>query len=134
MDIRKKMDPKRYARLLVKVLPQPIESDGECNRITTVIESMMNTDLNPEQEALLKLLSQLVSEYEDRTIPSPAITPTEKLQHLLESSGMKQKDLGQLLGTSKGYTSNIVTGKRPISKEHAKILANHFKMSVESFL
>ncbi len=50
----KRIDPKRYGRLLAKVLPRPIESGQECARITAVIESMMNTDRTPEQDALFK--------------------------------------------------------------------------------
>jgi HTH-type transcriptional regulator/antitoxin HigA len=127
-------DTKRYARLLAKALPRPIESDEECERLTAVIEPMMNRDHTPEESALFQLLVGLVQEYEDRRYPSRQVPPDEMLRYLLENSGMKQTELGQLLGTSKGYTSNIVSGKRPIGKEHAKILAERFKLSVEAFL
>src|SRR6185295_3634248 len=134
MDVKTKIDPKRYGQLLIKVLPQPIESDEECERITAVIENMMGKDLTREQETLLKLLASLVSEYEDRRYPSRQVPPDEMLRYLLQNSGTKQVELSKLLGTSKGYTSNIVSDKRPIGKEHAIILADHFRISVEAFL
>jgi HTH-type transcriptional regulator/antitoxin HigA len=130
----RQIDPKRYGRLLAKVLPRPIESDAECNRITAVIQSLLNVDRTPEQDALLQLLVGLVTEYEDRTVEIPAAAPDEILRDLLESSGMKQTELAELWGTSKGYTSSIVNGKRPINKAQAKLLAERFKVSVELFL
>jgi HTH-type transcriptional regulator/antitoxin HigA len=130
-----KIDPKRYGRLLAKVLPRPIESDEECDRITAVIESLMGKDLAPEQEALLQLLVGLVTAYEDRTVQFPSRgTPHEMLQYALEQSGMKQSELAELWGTSRGYTSDIVSGKRPIGIEQAKKLAERFKVSVEVFV
>lgn len=41
-------DPKRHGRLLANVLPCPIESGAECDRITAVIESPMNVNRTDE--------------------------------------------------------------------------------------
>ncbi|MEP6536519.1 MAG: helix-turn-helix transcriptional regulator, partial [Bryobacteraceae bacterium] len=112
-------DIKRYGRLLAKTLPRPIESHDECARASAVIKSMMNRDRSPEASTLLQLLVGLVTGYEDRTVPMPDLPPDQMLRSLLESSGMKQTELGKLWGTSKSYTSAIVNGKRPISKAQA---------------
>ena len=130
------IDLKRYGRLLARVLPLPrlLESDEECDRLLAVIEPMMNKERPPEENALFKLLVLLVTEYEDRTVHIPVSPPDQVLRHLLKNSGMKQTQLAALWGTSKGYTSSIVNGKRPISKAQAKILAERFKISMEAFL
>ena len=94
----------------------------------------MNRDLTPEEDTLFRLLVLLVTEYEDRTVPMPSASPDEILRSLLESSGMKQTELAELWGTSRGYTSSIVNGKRPINKVQAKALAGQFNVSVELFL
>ena len=95
---------------------------------------MMNRDHTPEESALFHLLVGLVTEYEDRTVVMPDLPPHQLLRSLLESSGMKQAELAKLWGSSKGYTSSIVNGKRPINKAQARILAERFKVSMEIFL
>ena len=137
MEVKQKpIDLKRYGRLLAKVLPlpRPLNSDEECDRLLAVIEPMMNKELTPEEDALFKLLVVLVTDYEDRTVHIPASPPDQLLRHILKNSGMKQVELAKLWGTSKGYTSNVVNGKRPISKAQARILAERFKISMEAFL
>jgi len=129
-----KFDTKRYGKLLLKALPRPIENEEERKRASAVIYSMMNREHSPEESALFQILVGLVQEYEDRTVQVPAAPPDEILRYLLESSGMKQTELGKLWGTSKSYTSGIVNGKRPISKAQAKLLAQRFKVAVDLFL
>ena len=128
------LDPRRYAKLLSKVLPRPIELDKECHRVSAVIKSMMNREHTPEERALFNLLVGLVTEYEDRTVAMPDLPPDQLLRSLLESGGMKQTELAKLWGISKSYTSGIVNGKRPISKAQAKLAAERFKVAVDLIL
>ena len=57
----------------------------------------------------------------------------EMLAYLMESSGRAAKDLVPLFGT-RGRVSEILNGKRSISKEQAKKLASLFKVSVDLFI
>jgi HTH-type transcriptional regulator/antitoxin HigA len=52
---------------------------------------------------------------------------------LMEERGLKQADLAELIG-SRAQVSGIVTGKRAISKSHAKKLAAFFKVSTDLFI
>ena len=56
------------------------------------------------------------------------------LQYLMENTGLKQVDLAKILGTSRGGVSDIVTGKRPVSRAQAKLLAGRFKVAADLFL
>ncbi|HLO88292.1 MAG TPA: helix-turn-helix domain-containing protein [Nostocaceae cyanobacterium] len=47
--------------------------------------------------------------------------------------GLKQKDLAEIFG-SKGITSELITGKRSISKNQAKALSEFFHVSPALFL
>jgi HTH-type transcriptional regulator/antitoxin HigA len=51
----------------------------------------------------------------------------------MESSGRNAKDLLTVFGT-RGRVSEILNGKRAISKEQAKKLASLFKVSVDLFI
>ena len=57
----------------------------------------------------------------------------EFLKYLMEENGLKQSDLLHIFGSS-GIASEVVNGKRAISKTQAKKLAEHFKVSVELFI
>jgi HTH-type transcriptional regulator/antitoxin HigA len=52
---------------------------------------------------------------------------------MLRAKDVKPKDLYHIFG-SKGTTSEVLRGKRAISKSAAKALANYFNLSVELFL
>ncbi len=60
-------------------------------------------------------------------------TPHEILQHLMEASSTRQADLVGLIGSS-GVVSEIVNGKRSISKAQAKALGDYFKVSSSLFI
>jgi HTH-type transcriptional regulator / antitoxin HigA len=55
------------------------------------------------------------------------------LVYLMEQRGLKQADLLPIF-KSRGYVSDIVSGRRAISKARAKQLAAFFKVSPEVFV
>jgi HTH-type transcriptional regulator/antitoxin HigA len=55
------------------------------------------------------------------------------LAYLMESSGRTAKDLLPVFGT-RGRVSEILNGKRSISKEQAKKLASVFKVTADLFI
>jgi HTH-type transcriptional regulator/antitoxin HigA len=55
------------------------------------------------------------------------------LVYLMEQRGLKQADLVPIF-KSRGYVSDVVTGKRSISKARAKQLADFFKISADVFI
>ena len=60
-------------------------------------------------------------------------SPAEMLRYLLETSGKKQSDLVGIIGSS-GIVSEVVNGKRSISKSQAKELGKIFKVSPSLFI
>jgi HTH-type transcriptional regulator/antitoxin HigA len=55
------------------------------------------------------------------------------LAYLMETSGRTAKDLLLVFGT-RGRVSEVLSGKRSISKENAKKLATVFKVAVGLFI
>jgi HTH-type transcriptional regulator/antitoxin HigA len=125
----------KYGRLLAKALPAVIKTEEENERVLAEIERLMDKGerMIPEELALLELMSQLVEAFEEEAYPIENGAPHEVLQHLMEANDLKQADLLKVFG-SRGHTSDIVNGKRGISKEHAKALGKLFKVSPELFL
>ena len=123
-----------YGRLLAQTLPKVIETNEEFDRYVAVMEGLDRrfSALSPEERTLRTLLEHLIEEY-DSKIELPEVEPHEMVQHLMEARGLRQADLVAVIGT-RAQVSDIVTGKRGISKAHAKKLAEFFKVRVEVFI
>jgi HTH-type transcriptional regulator/antitoxin HigA len=130
----KKPDEKTYGRLLRNALPQVIHSAKEYERLTNELLLLEERDeLGPEEQRLAELLTLLIDEYEEVRFPIRKSNPQQTLHHLMEARGLAQKDLLGIFG-SKGITSEVVNGKRAISKTQAKKLADCFHVSAELFI
>ena len=131
----RRIDPARYKRLLSQAMPVIIETEAENERMLRVVEQLMDKgeSLSPEEEKLLKLLTRLVEDFEERYYHPKDATPLEVLQHLMESREVKQTHLWEVFG-SKGIASEVLNGKRGISKTHAKALAEYFRAPADLFI
>src|SRR5262245_27681528 len=82
----------------------------------------------PEEDQLFELVTKLIEDFEDEHYPIPDAPPHRILRFLMEQNNLRQSDLPQILG-SRGYVSDVVNGKRAISKLHAKALGKMFYVS-----
>lgn len=131
----RRFDAGKYGRLLARTVPAVIRSDAECRRVESEIAKLLRKGerLRPEEKRLLDLLSALVERYEDETEDFPASPPHRILQFLMEQNELKQIELVKVFGSS-GRVSEVVNGKRGISKAQAKALGEFFKVSPELFI
>lgn len=131
----KEINPHKYARLLAKTLPTVIKTEEENDRMLAEIEKLMDKGgrMTPEELALLELMTQLVETFEEEAYPIEDAPPHRLLQHLMEANDLTQADLLPVLG-GRGRISEIVNGKRTISKANAKKLAKFFHVSPELFI
>lgn len=130
------LDYKKYARLLSKALPVRIETEEEYERLLKQAEHLMDKDeeaLSVEEERLLDLLTDLIERYEDEHFPMGSPKPHEALRFLMEQRGLRQRDICHLFG-SRGTASEVVNGKRAISKTQAKKLADFFHVTPDVFI
>ena len=128
------INEKKYGKLLAKTLPKVIANDEEFDRRVAQLEalSLPERHLSPEEDALATLLERLIADYDDR-FSLPEQPPHEMVKFLMEQRGLKQADLVPVLG-SRAQVSDLVNGKRGISKAQAKKLAEYFRVSVELFI
>lgn len=129
------INPQKYGKLLARVRPTVIRTEDENDRMLALVEQLMakGDSLTPEEGELLRLLSKLIADFEEEFYHLHNAKPHEVLQELMAARGLKQGDLAQLLG-SKGRVSEVINGKRAISKAQAKALADYFHVSVELFI
>jgi len=125
------LDRKKYTQLLSQALPVRITNEREYERLLAEVARLMDKEekeLTPEENTLLDLLVTLIEEYEELQYPIAQASPHEMLRHLMEARGLTHKDVWPLFG-SKGVASEVLNGKRAISKAQAKKLAEFFHVS-----
>ena len=127
-------NPESYAQLLAKYQPKVIETEAENDRAIALAQELeYRADRTPQEDALLELLVTLIEKFEDEQYPIPSGTPHSMLLHLMESGDLKQENLIGVIG-SRGVVSEVVNGKRSISKAQAKALAEFFSVNVGLFI
>lgn len=122
-----------YAKLLAKYQPKVIETEEENEAAIALAEELEHRDRTPEEDAFLELLVTLIEKFEDEHYQLHGSTPQSILQHLMEARDIRQEDLIGVIG-SRGVVSEVVNGKRGISKAQAKALGEYFHVSAELFI
>jgi HTH-type transcriptional regulator / antitoxin HigA len=131
------LDEKKYGRLLGNLRPRVIRNRRDFDRLAAELEAIDAVEearkLEAEERELQILLAYLCTEYEDRVTLPPTSSPLDTLKFLMEQNGLRPVDLTDVFG-SRSVTSQVLNGKREISKEHARRLAARFALSVEAFI
>jgi HTH-type transcriptional regulator / antitoxin HigA len=122
-----------YGDLLAQHQPKVIETEAENDAAIILAESLEHRQRTPEEDALLELLIILIEKFEEISYPLPNLEPDRMLLHLMEARNMKQEELVGVIG-SRGVVSEIVNGKRSISKAQAKVLGELFHVSPSLFI
>ncbi len=130
-------DRVQYTKLLTKYQPKVIETKEDYRQTLAIVEYFVfKKERSLEELALYNLSVMIVKNYESKICPMDdwrTQSPTEMLQYLLETSGKKQSDLVGVIGSS-GIVSEVVNGKRSISKSQAKKLGELFSVSPSLFI
>lgn len=123
-----------YSALLVRFPPRVIRSEEQNEGyIQALYELEQNQNTwSPEEAELADLLTLLIENYEEKRYNLPKSSPLEMLQFLREQHGLKQKDLVDVFGTP-SIVSEVLNGKRELSKEHIRRLSARFHVSPELF-
>ena len=133
-ELLEKVDPVRYGTLLARKLPAVIRTEAENERLTAELEDLdrRHADLTPEEREYSELLTILVEAFEDANYVLEGSNPASRLQSLMAEHGLRQRDLLVVFGSS-GIASEVVSGKRAISKSQAKKLATLFHVPADLF-
>ena len=112
-----------------------IHTKREYEYVRKIVEALLDEIGEDEKHPLadvLDFLSDKMKVYEDEHVGIPDAEPHDILRYLMEEHGLKQGDLSDC--APQGRISDILGGKRPISKETAKKLARRFRVHADLFL
>lgn len=127
-------DRNTYGKLLAEYQPQVITSEDEYERMLANAERLIGCkNRSQEETALLQVLVRLIEEYENQNYPMGKSSPHIILKHLMEAQGIDQTELIEIFG-SQEIVSEIIDGKRTITKIQAEALGDLFHVSPELFI
>ncbi len=113
-----------------------ITTEAEYDQTISEIHRLLckgESNLSPEEDRLLDLLSTLAENWEEAHHPIPEAPGYRILQHYMRIRGLRQTDLQPILG-SRVVAAEIVSGKRSITQKQAEQLGALFGISPAVFI
>lgn len=132
------MVTKEYKDLIERFPLMPIKSESHLDKAHSIAQSLMlrKEPLSSDEKGYLEVLLDEIEKYErkNHNLQLEAMPPHKLLQSFMKDHNLKQIDLQPILGTSSGVTSELVSGKRELTKEHCVKLGQYFKVTPAAFL
>jgi len=127
--------PGTYTDLLVRYVPRVIHNDREHRRVLGKIDELMSIARPTKaQQGILDLLVETVEHYEEQTLPTPELSAAELLAHLIDVRGITQAELARSTSICRSSISDMLAGRRQISKANALKLADYFGIDAGLFI
>ena len=82
-------------------------------------------------EPLFDYLTGIIEVYENKHYPIPNVSPSGMLRYLMDQYGHKQKDMTDV--ASRTVISEILIGRRELTKTHISRLAKKYHVSPDLF-
>jgi HTH-type transcriptional regulator/antitoxin HigA len=106
-----------------------IASDDHLQAAQEVMDRFLAKEkLNQGEQSYLDALSDLVATYEDEHFAIDPASDADMLGHLLEAKGVSQAQLHRETGVPKSSISEVLSGKKPLSRQMIRKFACYFKV------
>ena len=124
-----------YAAVLAKHPPRIIRTEDENEYYTSVLHALDERfdQLRDAEKDFADLLTLLVEDFESKHYALPRATPVEVIRFLMDQHSLKQKDLLDVFGNA-SVASEVLSGKRELSKEHIRRLCYRFSIPADMLL
>jgi transcriptional regulator with XRE-family HTH domain len=128
LDVERASVLRRKLRLMAKDDPKYISANKRLKELITEYEARVwNPDKKiSDQQIAISDLSAEIAEAERKFYQKRKQIIREKLKEY----GLKQEDLGKLLGHSKSYMSELINGIKPLSKTDISLIKNLLKIDI----
>ena len=128
-------DAAKYSRLLAKVSPMMPRTVKENQRLLQLARPLIDKgeSRTPEETALVEVLIVLIHQFEQEYYKPERSKPNEVLAYLMEEHDLRQRDLLSVFPT-RSRVSEVLSGKRAITKEQAVLLAQRFSVDPSLFI
>jgi HTH-type transcriptional regulator/antitoxin HigA len=129
------LDIPDYATVLAKHPPKVIRTEAEKEYYTSVLHGLDERfdQLSEAEKDFADLLTLLIEDFESKHYELPKAAPLDVVRFLMDQHGLKQKDLLDIFANA-SVTSEVLSGKRELSKEHIRRLTERFSVPAELLL
>ena len=118
-----------YLELVMAFPLASIKSDEQLQEAQKVMDQLLaRGKLDDGEEMYLDALSDLVAAYEDEHHVIEPASDAEMLRHLLEAKAITQAQLSRDTLLPKSTISEILSGKKPLSRQVIRKLADYFNV------
>ena len=123
-----------YLKLVLQFPLRSIRNVPELRKAHAVLDQLLvHEPLDDGEEAYLNALSDLIEHFEEHHVKLPKASDSDVLRHLMESHRLSQTELSNALQISKSIVSELLNGKRQLSRSHIDAVANYFHISRDCF-
>jgi len=120
-----------YLELVLAFPLASIKSEKHLAEAQKVMDRLLARGrLDEGEETYLDALSDLVGAYEDEHHAIEPASDADMLRHFMEARGVSQIQLSRQTGLPKSTISEVLSGKKPFSRQMIRKLADHFQVSV----
>jgi HTH-type transcriptional regulator/antitoxin HigA len=124
-----------YLALVRRFPLRPIRSENELDAAIAIIDGLTDReDLDSGEADYLDVLSDLVERYEEEAHPVGDPSHAEMLAFLIDQKGVKQVDLAGATGIAESTLSEVLRGKRQLTRGQISKLAGYFGVEAELFM
>ena len=126
-----------YDSLLLEYKPRPIRTPREHRHALQQVEQLIREHgpHPPRAEGeLIAVLSTLIESYEVDQFPRRKRSPAETLAHLIDAKQVTKAEVAQATGIPRSTITNVLSGRRQISKDNISRLAQYFCVDPGVFL
>ena len=124
-----------YLDLIMRHPLVSIKTDAQLAVSQQAVDDLLRKGpLDKGEEEYLDVLSDLIAMYEDQHYPILPASDADILRHLIEARGVTQSEVAADAGIARSTVSEILSGKRSISKSHIGKLAAYFSVPPEVFV
>ena len=95
---------------------RPIRNEADYEAAMERIERLWDADPGSEDAETLEVIAVLVDAYEREQVEILPPDPIDAILFRMEQQGMARADLQEVLGVSRGRLSEVLSGKRSLSK------------------
>src|ERR1700733_4025850 len=117
-------------KLKYKVIKSKAQYNEYCKQLEDLVFSGARGKGKKEE---IDLLTLLIEKWDAEHNTFLDVDPIRLLHSFMEDHQLKPKDLVNILKVSKGYVSEILHYKKGLSKDVVRRLAEHFKVTQETF-
>jgi HTH-type transcriptional regulator / antitoxin HigA len=136
MKMKRKVASRRdaYLELIQRFPLRPIRTEEELDRAIDLVDELTDRDdLDEWEKDYLDVLSDLMERYEKEHHPLGPVSDAAILEHLIEAKGITQAQLAREAKMAESTISEILKGKRTLTRGQIGRLAHFFGVGPTAF-